>query len=196
MWQRFGVLRVKHQKVGLNRRPMPILYCVEGGGGQVLTQHLITWHGNGQSTRHLLWVIRLTRCTARNCQNFHMTAVHQIFYTLLFCVWGRQLTARIESRQYTKEWGFYKNAINFKCMLLLFDQKLFKKHFFKQKPSTRYISKLFVRISCIKKKLLSQDNKSFPTAVFESHIRVRTQHRLELRNNKRKAKCCLQGYQQ
>jgi hypothetical protein len=35
MWQRFGVLRVKCQKAGLNRRPLPILR----GGGSVLTQH-------------------------------------------------------------------------------------------------------------------------------------------------------------
>ncbi len=41
MWQRFGVLRIKCQKVGLNMWASA-LYC-RGGGGLVLTQHLITW---------------------------------------------------------------------------------------------------------------------------------------------------------
>ncbi len=41
MWQRFGVLRVQHQKVGYNR--WPIAYTAVAGGGLVLTQHLITW---------------------------------------------------------------------------------------------------------------------------------------------------------
>jgi hypothetical protein len=40
MWQRFGVLRIKHQKVGLNRRHNAY---TAGGGGLVLTHHLITW---------------------------------------------------------------------------------------------------------------------------------------------------------
>ncbi len=45
MWQRFGVPRVKHLKVGLNR--WPIAYTV--GGGLVLTLHLVMWYRNGRS---------------------------------------------------------------------------------------------------------------------------------------------------
>jgi hypothetical protein len=39
MWQCFGVLRVKRQKVGVNRW----LKAHNAGGGLVLTQHLIMW---------------------------------------------------------------------------------------------------------------------------------------------------------
>ncbi len=60
MWQRFRVLRVRCQKVSLNRRP--IAYTV--GRGSHPTP--FTWYGNRLSTQHSRWVIRLTWRTARN----------------------------------------------------------------------------------------------------------------------------------
>jgi hypothetical protein len=82
MWQRFGVLRVKHQKASFNR--WPIAYTCRGGGAWY---HLtpITWYRNGQSMQHLRWVIRLTWCTARNFIFYRWIAVRNI---LQHCFWS------------------------------------------------------------------------------------------------------------
>ncbi len=71
------------QKEGLHRRCKPILW----EGGLVLTQHLITWSGNRQSTRHLHRVItRWPGALLEISQFFHMLAVrpfiiHHYFLT-------------------------------------------------------------------------------------------------------------------
>ncbi len=40
MWQCFRLLRVKHQKDGLNGQ---LIACTKGGGASVLAQHLVAW---------------------------------------------------------------------------------------------------------------------------------------------------------
>ncbi len=73
MWQSFGVLWAKCQKVYIGN-PVPIL------AGKGLDSHAtpVMWYGNGQSTQHLRCVIRLTRRTARNFIFYSRTAVHNI----------------------------------------------------------------------------------------------------------------------
>ncbi len=75
MWQHFWVLRVKRQKVSLNR--WPIAYTVGGGlSSHPTPSHVIRkWTVNTTLTK----VIRLTWRTARNFHIFRLSAVHQMF---------------------------------------------------------------------------------------------------------------------
>jgi hypothetical protein len=80
--------------VGLNRRSMPILQ-----GGLVLTHYLITWSGNGRSTRHLWWV---TKSDPAHCQEFSIPkacSTTNAHWTILFWL-GKTTIARIDSRRY------------------------------------------------------------------------------------------------
>jgi hypothetical protein len=85
--------------MGLNRRSYAL--PAGGRGGLVLTQHLITWYGNGRSTRHLLWVIRPTWRTAKNFQHIHMTAVHQNTLCIIIILTGEDDNRQIDSRRYS-----------------------------------------------------------------------------------------------
>jgi hypothetical protein len=64
----FRGLRVRHQKVGLNRHSMPILQWGWGAGTHQ-TPNQVIWKQTVK-TQHLPWVIRLTWRTARNLQHF------------------------------------------------------------------------------------------------------------------------------
>jgi hypothetical protein len=64
MWHRFGVLRVKHQKASINRRPSAYCTCGEGGLGSHTKP--VTWCENRRSMQHSQRVIRPTQRTARN----------------------------------------------------------------------------------------------------------------------------------
>jgi hypothetical protein len=98
MWQCFGVLRDKHQKEGFNRRTSA--NTVGGGAGSHPTpNHVIR---SGWSTRHLPWVIRPTRHTARNLQHLSHDCstlnipIHYYFWQ------GKTNIARIDSQQYNR----------------------------------------------------------------------------------------------
>ncbi len=80
MWQHFGVLRVKHQKTSLNRRPIPS--TCRGGGGLCSQPISVTWHGNGWSMQHSRRVIRPAWRTATNFMFYSKFAVHNIFLYL------------------------------------------------------------------------------------------------------------------
>ncbi len=98
MWQRYGVWGL-----GLLRRGYiggSDLYC---GGGLVLTHYLITWLGNGRSTRHSWRVITLRPgALLENFFMFHTIAVHLIktvhFFGLGKTIWPGSIPGDILSK--------------------------------------------------------------------------------------------------
>jgi hypothetical protein len=65
-------------------------------GSQVLTQHLITWYGNGRSTRHLPLVIWPNQHTARNFQIFTCYCSTPNILTIIIFVSGED--------EYSQDW--------------------------------------------------------------------------------------------
>jgi hypothetical protein len=95
MWQHFGVLRVKRQKVSLNRQ-LSAYTCGGGGLGSYPTSMI-----QKQTVNATLAMGQQTDPV--HCYNFTIfkTNLQYTIFTILFWDWGRWWIARINSWQYT-----------------------------------------------------------------------------------------------